>query len=203
MPDPAINFTEDCIPDATPVQVGSGNVTFESAGTVDNDCCRRQFYVNADCSDLLPEVTCPAVPPPGYPPVDVTTKNDFNKCFQSPITVGSGVDFGDAIIDTQWFIGSSGGLEVDDDLLVSIGGNQAVRFEGGQYLGALPAALNQNCDFQPAITQSACNVAHTFSEGTLLATVSEGSEWAFRCVDNHGGQLFIDGYIEARPTSAP
>jgi hypothetical protein len=196
-------FTDECIPDFTIVQNGSNTPTFASSGTVDLDCCRRQFFINVDSTDLLPSVTCPPVPPPGYPPTSVTTKNDFNKCFGSPIVVSSGVDFDDAIIDTQWYTSVSGSLFVDDDLLVSINNQTAQRFQANQYLGSLPAALNQQCVFQPAINPTNCNVAHTFPEETLIATVPEGQPWAFRAVDNHGGQLLMNGYIEARPTSAP
>lgn len=196
-------FTDECIPQFTLVQNGNNPVTFASSGTVNQDCCRRQFFVNVDSSDLLPSVTCPPVPPPGFPPVAVTTKNDFNKCFASPIVVSSGVDFDDAIIDTQWYTSVSGSLFVDDDLLVSINNQQAQRFQGGQYLGSFGQALNQQCVFAPAIPVTNCNVQHTFPSETLIATVPEGQPWGFRAIDNHGGQLLMSGYIEARPTSAP
>tara|TARA_R110002167_G_scaffold153250_2_gene347393 strand:- start:500 stop:1114 length:615 start_codon:yes stop_codon:yes gene_type:complete len=198
-----VAFTPACIPNGQVVQKGGGSAIFEYAGT-GGECCSLLFFVNMDSSDLVPDTTCPAKPEgEGYPQSDVTTKNNFNKCFGTPIITSSGVDFDRAIIDTQWYVSSSESLFVDDDLLISIGGAQATRFQGGMYTGSFNRSLNQDCVFGQPIPVTSCNVQHDISAGTLLATVPEGERWAFRAIDNHGGALKLSGYIEARPTSAP
>jgi hypothetical protein len=152
------------------------SVSGASRDTLFNQCCSARFTFSLSA-------TVPAgVSGSTYYP---------NNCLRQKT---SSIDIGPMIVDMEVV---SGGITVDDDLLV----NGSI-FEGNQHLVILGGGTTASGDtFDGGL--SACNGAHSIGSGKILATAASGSSVKLEVADNHGITLSGFGSIILRPALAP
>ena len=191
-----IIFTDACIPNMETGCVGGGSCdAYEDFGGSPS-CCERTYVVNLDSSGLNSKVRCELPQPDPEPPKIVMTNFQWNKCSGTP--VGSTVIFGPCIVDVAFF---SGGLDVDDDLQITIDGSSST-FEAGNHTGTLGNALQTDCEYSGEV-QTSCNKNYNITSGTILCNVSAGSTVSFGPIDQHGGGIRMNGRILLKTSGAP
>jgi hypothetical protein len=178
-------FFSSCIPNHTTNCVGSG--TCSATKIEGTDCCSVGYDINFDSSDLVPSANCS---------LGLTSFN-WNYCGGSP--AGSTISFEPMMIDTSFF---SDGLDVDDDLQITVDSTASIFEQNLHRTPDLPNAQQIDCSFS-GVTTPNCNRNYNIPTGTLLVTVPAGSTVKFGAVDNHGGGLRLIGKILLKPASAP